>query len=58
MAGGKRIGAGRPLGTKRGKKERISININQDHLDWLKAKNQSYSKTIADLIQDAISEDT
>jgi hypothetical protein len=50
MTGGKRKGAGRPPGTTRGKKERISIAISKEHKAWLENKDLSYAKTIAKLI--------
>lgn len=49
--GGKRKGAGRPVGTLRGRKERITISISQKHLDYLKTSSLSYGKTIAKLIR-------
>jgi len=49
--GGKRAGAGRPAGTDRGKSERITISISAEHLQWLKAQELSYGKTIARLIE-------
>lgn len=58
MASDKRKGAGRPPGTKRGKQERISINISQEHKAWLKANYPSYSKGIAKALDAAILADT
>lgn len=58
MAGGKRKNAGRPKGTLRGKKERISIAVSKEHKAWLESKDLSYAKTIAKLIDKAMGEDT
>ena len=54
MTGGKRKGAGRPPGTTRGKKERITIAISKEHKEWLESKDLSYAKTIAKLIDGAM----
>lgn len=44
-------GPGRPPGTTRGKKERISITIDPDNLAWLKAQGPSYATLINRLIE-------
>lgn len=49
--GGKRGGAGRPAGSTRGKKERISITIDPDNLEWLKEQSGSYAKVVNRLIE-------
>lgn len=46
--GGARPGAGRPA---TGKKERITINIGQEELEWLKGQSGSYSAVVSSLIQ-------
>lgn len=50
--GGKREGAGRPAGSTSGKKERISINIEPENLEWLKKQAASYSKVVNRLIEE------
>lgn len=45
--------AGRPIGTTRGRKERISINIDPDNLIWLKKQDLSYSKIINRLLNES-----
>jgi len=34
-----------------GRKERITLNMTQEHINYLKSKDVSYSKTIARLIE-------
>ena len=46
--GGKREGSGRPA---TGKKERITVNIEPENLEWLKKQAASYSKIINRLIE-------
>jgi hypothetical protein len=58
MTESKRKKPGRPKDTKRGKAERISINISQEHKEWLKANCPSYSKGIAKALDAAILADT
>lgn len=49
--GGKRKGAGRPPGPTGKKKERITINIDADNLEWLKKQELSYSRIVNRLIR-------
>lgn len=50
--GGKREGAGRPTGPTGKKKERITINIDPENLEWLKEQAGSYSKIVNELIDE------
>lgn len=52
MIGGKRVGAGRPIGTTRGRKKTITINIDPVNHVWLKDQYLSYSKIINRLLHE------
>lgn len=45
---------GRPKGTLRGRKEDITIRVSKEHKFYLWAQRQSYSKTLENLMKDAI----
>jgi hypothetical protein len=40
----------RRVGRPPGRKERITLNMSQEHIGYLKSRDVSYSKTIARLI--------
>lgn len=42
---------GRPKGSTRGRKDRITINIDDDNLAWLRKQYLSYSKIINRLLK-------
>lgn len=52
--GGKRVGAGRPIGTTRGRKKTITINIDPANHAWLKDQSLSYSKIINRLLNEKV----
>lgn len=52
--GGKRVGAGRPVGTTRGRKKTITINIDPANHAWLKKQELSYSKIINRLVHERV----
>ena len=41
----------RRVGRPPGRKERITLNMSQEHIGYLKSRDVSYSKTIAALIE-------